>query len=231
MGAIKIFEDIYQVGGYGITDMDDCSIYLVNSDPELVLIDAGIGRGFGKVIENIKGLNLDPERLKAIIVTHGHIDHIGGLSQFKERFDPKIIAHELESHMIEEGKGTGADWYGVSYMPCKIDIKIKGEGGEVRIGKHDFKLLHIPGHSPGSIVCYLDIKGKRILFGQDIHGPYSIPGADIGLAKKSLRKLIKLNADILCEGHYGIFEGKERVREYIEYYLKRLGGKYEDRPA
>ncbi len=222
MGAIKIFEDIYQVGGYGITDMDDCSIYLVNSDPELVLIDAGIGRSFSRIVENIKELNLDPERLKAIIVTHGHIDHIGGLSQFKERFDAKVIAHELESPMIEEGRGIGADWYGVSYTPCKIDIKIKGEKGEIRIGKYDFKLLHIPGHSPGSMVCYLDIKGKRILFGQDIHGPYSIPGADPKLAKKSLKKLIELDADILCEGHFGIFEGKDRVKEYIEYYLRKL---------
>ncbi len=222
MGAIKIFEDIYQVGGYGITDMDDCSIYLVNSDPELVLIDAGIGRSFSRIVENIKELNLDPERLKAIIVTHGHIDHIGGLSQFKERFDAKVIAHELESPMIEEGRGTGADWYGVSYTPCKIDIKIKGEKGEVRIGKYDFKLLHIPGHSPGSMVCYLDIRGKRILFGQDIHGPYSIPGADPKLAKKSLKKLIELDADILCEGHFGIFEGRDRVKEYIEYYIRKL---------
>ncbi len=219
----RIFEDIYQVGGHDLSYEDDCSVYLVNSHPYLVLIDSGIGDGVERIVENIKKLNFDPERLKAIIVTHGHVDHIGGLYRFKQMFNPDIIAHEKEKPMIEEGKGTGADWYGVSYSPCKIDIKIKGEEEKIRIGKYEFFFLHIPGHSPGSIVCYVDIKGKRILFGQDIHGPYFIPGADPQLAKDSLKKIIKLDADILCEGHFGIYRGKEKVKEYIEYYLKKLG--------
>ena len=223
-GPLKVFEDVYQIGGNKISNMDDCSVYLIDSGSDLIMIDSGIGEGFEKIVENIRSLNLDPEKLKYIIVTHGHIDHIGGLSKFKERFNVEIIAHEMESKMIEEGKGTGADWYGVSYKPCKIDRKIKGGKGEVRVGRYDLKLLHTPGHSPGSMVCYLDIKGKRILFGQDIHGPYFIPGADSKLARKSLKKLIKLVADILCEGHFGVYEGKEEVRQYIGYYLRKLEG-------
>lgn len=218
----RIFEDIYQIGGADISALNDCSVYLVDSSPELVLIDSGVGESFEKLVQNIKSLNLDPEQLSTIIVTHGHIDHVGGLSKFKERFRVKIIAHELESDMIEKGRGTGADWYGVDYTLCEVDKKLKGEKEELKIGRYQFKFLHIPGHSPGSIVCYLDIEGKRVLFGQDIHGPYFIPGADPEMAKASLGKLIELGADILCEGHFGVYDGKERIKEYIKYYLRKL---------
>lgn len=219
----RIFEDVYQVGGSDLTDPDDCSVYLVNSDPELVLIDSGIGRSVKRIVKNIEKLDLLPEKLSTVIVTHGHVDHTGGLWELKEKFGVKIIAHGLESRMIEEGIGTGAEWYGVSYRPCRIDDKLTKELESRRIGRYEFFFLHIPGHSPGSIVCYLDVKGKRILFGQDIHGPYFIPGADPQLAKQSLKKIIELGADILCEGHFGVYMSKEQVRDYLEYYLNRLG--------
>ena len=67
--------------------------------------------------------------------------------------------------------------------------------------------------------------GKRVLFGQDIHGPY-VPewGADPARARTSLGKLIELGADILCEGHFGIYQPADRVKKYIEGYLEELSG-------
>lgn len=65
-----------------------------------------------------------------------------------------------------------------------------------------------------------DINGARILFGQDIHGPFDPSwGSNMKLWRDSMRKLINLNADILCEGHFGIYKPAEKVRDYIEYYL------------
>ena len=65
--------------------------------------------------------------------------------------------------------------------------------------RHELKIVHIPGHTPGSIAAYLDIDGQRVLFGQDIHGPY-LPqwGADREQARASLLKLIGVKADVLC---------------------------------
>jgi len=82
-------------------------------------------------------------------------------------------------------------------------------------------MIHIPGHTAGGIAVYVDME-KRVLFGQDIHGPYSLPGANRSKAKQSLQKLIDLEADILCEGHFGIYQSKEGVRAYINSYLLRL---------
>ena len=85
------------------------------------------------------------------------------------------------------------------------------------------KVIHIPGHTPGSVAACTDIDSKRILFGQDIHGPYMPQwGADPKQAAASLKKLIALKADILCEGHFGICQPAIEVKRYIQYYLDSL---------
>jgi glyoxylase-like metal-dependent hydrolase (beta-lactamase superfamily II) len=218
----KIWEDVYQVGGLDISDSSDCSVYLVNAKPDLVLIDSGAGRSFDKLVENIKSLSFGPEKLKAIIITHAHIDHIGSLAKFKEKFGLTTIAYQLDAEKIESGEEIGAEWYGITYEPCQVDRKLTKDEESLHYGEYEFKLLHIPGHTSGSIACYLDISGKRVLFGQDIHGPYNLPGADRVLARRSLKKLIDLQADILCEGHFGIYEPASEVKRYIERYLGLL---------
>ncbi|MEQ8164334.1 MAG: Zn-dependent hydrolase, partial [Smithellaceae bacterium] len=60
-----------------------------------------------------------------------------------------------------------------------------------------------------------------VLFGQDIHGPFHKSfGSNIEDWKKSMHLLLGLEADILCEGHFGIYQPKRKVREYIENYLE-----------
>jgi glyoxylase-like metal-dependent hydrolase (beta-lactamase superfamily II) len=102
-----------------------------------------------------------------------------------------------------------------------VDRKLRGAEEVLTFGGEALHCLHTPGHTPGSISLYLDRGGKRILFGQDIHGPFHKAfGSDINAWKKSMKTLLALNADILCEGHFGIFQPKDRVRAYIERYLE-----------
>jgi hypothetical protein len=69
----------------------------------------------------------------------------------------------------------------------------------------------------------VDIDKQRVLFGQDIHGPYYPHwGADPMLAKLSLQKLIDLKSDILCEGHFGIYQPAAAVKRYIQQYVDSL---------
>jgi glyoxylase-like metal-dependent hydrolase (beta-lactamase superfamily II) len=65
---------------------------------------------------------------------------------------------------------------------------------------------------------------KKILFGQDIHGPYFLKGSNVAQALLSLQKLVDLRADILCEGHFGIYQPAAEVKRYIEGYLRELRG-------
>lgn len=222
MKPFKIWESVYQVGGPSISAFDDCSIYLVDGGIELALIDSGTGRSFDKIVKNIESLGFSLGNLKYVIATHAHIDHIGSLARFREEFKSKILAHILDADRIESGTGVGAEWYGVSYNRCTVDIKIDKDEDTITVGNYEVKIVHIPGHTPGSIACYLDVGGKRVLFGQDIHGPYDLPGADRKKAKISLEKLLELKADILCEGHFGIYEPRDEVERYIKRYIARL---------
>lgn len=217
----KIFERVFLVGGPEITDGGDCCVYLVDGGKELALVDAGLGFSCGEIMENIRNLGLDPSLLKYVVATHGHIDHIGGLSYFQSK-GAKIVSHELESGAVSEGRPelTAEKYYGVVYQPVSVDITLRGEMSELPVGELTFYCPLTPGHTPGGISPYLDIEGTRILFGQDIHGPFNPSwGSNIGQWKKSMQKLLELKADILCEGHFGIYRPASRVQGYIESYL------------
>jgi glyoxylase-like metal-dependent hydrolase (beta-lactamase superfamily II) len=220
--AMRVWHDVYIIGGSEISHPYDCCVYLIDAG-ELILIDTGAGQSFNRLVDNIHAFGLAPERLNSIIVTHRHIDHIGALAEFKNKYGVKVIAHELDAPAIESGNGTGADAYGVDYQPCPVDVKIEGAEHNLHYGRHDLKLIHIPGHTPGSIAVYVEITGKRVLFGQDIHGPYESEwGGDPKQAITSLEKLVDLKADMLCEGHFGIYQPGDRVKRYIESYIYNL---------
>jgi len=212
-----VYKDVYQVGGSDISHPADCSVYLIDCD-DLVMIDASAGSSFDRLVDNIETLGFDPKKMKAVIATHRHI---GSLWQFKKKFGVQIIAHQLDADDIEKGLNTAAELYGVEYQPSTIDIKIDNAEISFTYGDHELNVIHIPGHTAGGVAIYTDM-GKRVLFGQDVHGPYSLPGVDRSKAKQSLQKLIDLDADILCEGHFGIYQSKEKVRAYINSYLLRL---------
>ena len=137
----------------------------------------------------------------------------------------KFYAHELDAKPIEEkgyDRETAARWYGVKYKPVKLEKRFKGEIEIVKVGNCELLCIHTPGHTPGSISVLLESEGKKILFGQDLHGPM-IPGvSNFEDYQNSLKKLLDLNADILCEGHFGIYQPADAVERYIRQYLDSL---------
>ena len=218
----KVCKDVYMVGGSDISHPYDCGVYLLDAG-DLVLIDTGAGMSFDKLVANIEKLGLNPKKLKSVLVTHAHIDHIGSRHRFQKEFGVQVIAHELDADAIEGRGEVAAEAYRVAYTPCHVDLRIKGAEETLKISKYELKVIHIPGHTPGSIAAYVDIDKQRVLFGQDIHGPYYPEwGADPALAKLSLQKLVDLKADILCEGHFGIYQPASEVKDYIQQYVDSL---------
>jgi glyoxylase-like metal-dependent hydrolase (beta-lactamase superfamily II) len=220
---LEIFSGVYCVGGADLSHPQDALVYLVKGENQAVLIDAGAGRGSSVIWRNIQSLDVKPEELTTLILTHGHVDHIGGALFFKEQTGCRIVAHEGDQEAIESGDPvlTAASWYGVTLPRLKIDDLLKGEVEEMTFGsKEKIICLHTPGHTPGSISPYLDRQGKRILFGQDIHGPFSKQfRSNLGDWRTSMEKLLALQAHILCEGHFGIYHSPQKVKAYIENYL------------
>ena len=222
----RVTDGIYLVGSSDLTDQRDCSVYLVDAG-ELLLVDSGAGGNTAQIVRNIELLGLDPARLSTLILTHCHIDHVGGAAYFKERFGVRIVMHVLDAGAVENGDPvrTGASWYGLHLAPLPVDVRLGGaqETLSFRDGT-GVVCLHTPGHTPGSLAVYRDRGEERVLFGQDIHGPF-LPefGADLPAWRHSMETLLSLEADILCEGHFGVYRTKARVREYIEGYLDQYG--------
>ncbi len=213
----EITKDFYHIGDSG------CSVYLVNTHSEegLVLIDCGMSL---EMIKKINKVNLNPLDIRHCIITHFHIDHIGACYDLKQ-FNKNVnyYAHEFDANAIEEkghDRETAAMWYGVRYQPVKLIKRLKGNSEILSFGIYDFQCIHTPGHTPGSISILTETEdNKKILFGQDLHGPI-IPGvSNYDDYQNSLKKLLDLNADILCEGHFGIFQPASEVQRYISQYL------------
>lgn len=219
----EIISGVYLIGGSDITSPEDAAVFLIDFKKTLVMIDAGAGGSFSQLVRNIEMLGFDPADLSFLILTHCHIDHIGSAPFFRKQYGTKIVIHERDAEALEKGDlfKTAANWYGTTFPPMSVDRKLSGTEEVLDFGDEALHCLHTPGHTPGSMSVYLDRAGRRVLFGQDIHGPFHKAfGSDIEQWKKSMRKLLDLDADILCEGHFGIFQPKERVRSYIERYLE-----------
>jgi glyoxylase-like metal-dependent hydrolase (beta-lactamase superfamily II) len=225
MKLSEIIKDIFIVGGPDLTDGRDGCVYLLNLG-ELILIDTGAGWSVDKIIKNIEKLGFDPKNLTKILLTHCHIDHIGGVPELKKRFGPKIYIHILDAPPLEKGDQilTAASWYQTTFPPTPVDVKFNFPEEILRIGGEKIVCLHTPGHTPGSVCIYLDLNGKRILFAQDLHGPLLEEfGSNLGDWDRSTKKLLDLDADILCEGHFGIFKTKKEVKDYILSYRHQYG--------
>jgi glyoxylase-like metal-dependent hydrolase (beta-lactamase superfamily II) len=218
----NITKEIDQVGGGNLTSPEDAAVYLLRSDNRAVLVDAGCGYSQSQLFQNIEACGVPLDGIEYLLITHCHFDHTGGAQAVRDRTGCKIVAHELEARFLEEGdqRVTAAKWYGAFLEPFQVDVKLKGERQELWVGQKRVEAVHVPGHSPGSLVYVTESEGLKVLFGQDVHGPL-----DASLLsnredyRRSLKLLLSLQADVLCEGHYGVIRGKEEVADFIESFL------------
>jgi glyoxylase-like metal-dependent hydrolase (beta-lactamase superfamily II) len=107
--------------------------------------------------------------------------------------------------------------------PTRVDLRLSKDH-VLEFPKGELLCIHTPGHTPGSIAVLFETGKEKVLFGQDIHGPFS-PSfrSDTAQWASSMRHLIEYEADILCEGHFGTIRPARQVTRYIESYLKQYG--------
>jgi len=219
---VKITSNVYLVGGSNKSDSSDAAIYLIRSGSEAALVDAGTGGGTDRVLRNIQGAGIEPRAVKYLFLTHCHYDHTGGAASIKSATGCRIVAHDLDAAFLEAGDSevTAASWYGSWMEPLKVDIKVAEKEKFFTVGELEVAFYHAPGHSPGSAVLTTVSDGRLVLFGQDVHGPLNDALRSVREDyEKSLEFMLSLDADILCEGHFGVYVGKEKVRDFIESFL------------
>ncbi|MFX0057168.1 MAG: MBL fold metallo-hydrolase [Candidatus Hodarchaeota archaeon] len=219
----KILKNVYVVKEYQLGDLD-CCVYLVDtkSDDGLVLIDAGL---YLSKIKEIEKYGFELKDIKHCLITHSHIDHFGACHELKKiNTNIKFYAHKLDINKIEQKEKEEyiqqyyADY---KYEPVKVTNIIKEDGVILKFGQLEFKCIHIPGHTPGSLAYLLETEQKRILFGGDLPGlAIVLEGSNLDDYVKSMPKLYDLKIDILCEGHEKIIQPAEKVLKFIKGYVK-----------
>ncbi|HOW62472.1 MAG TPA: MBL fold metallo-hydrolase [Candidatus Contendobacter sp.] len=219
---ITITREIFQVGGQGLTAPEDAAIYLIQFDDHAALVDAGAGHGQKRLLGYLATVGVRPEQIEYLLLTHCHYDHTGGAHDLRDKLGCPVVMHELDADFLERGDNevTAASWYGSKLQPCPVDRRLRGAQETLPLGGHAITALHIPGHSPGSVAYLVESEGQTVLFGQDVHGPLDLRlHSNRADYRASLERLLALEADILCEGHYGIFRGKPAVAEFIRSFL------------
>jgi len=219
---VKITADLWQVGGEGLTAPGDAAVYLVRFGHQAALIDAGCGPGHQQLVHNVSACLPAETGVTRLLLTHCHFDHAGGAAAIRDHYGCRITAHAKDAVYLEAGDSdvTAASWYGARMLPLRINHKIYTDRKTIPFGSGEMIAYHCPGHSPGSLVYTAVLEGQTVLFGQDIHGPLH-PSllSDRSQYRESLKFLLSLEADILCEGHFGVYKGRENVRNFIRQYL------------
>jgi glyoxylase-like metal-dependent hydrolase (beta-lactamase superfamily II) len=224
--AETIARGVFLVGGAAISHVENAASFVIDCGPEMVMVDCGAGPSVRTILEKIEGAGFDSHRISTVILTHNHIDHAGGAGELRTLVGCRIVIHALDAAALEEGDSirTAANWYGIDFPPTPVDRRLTAGAKSLPFGEEIIHCLHTPGYTPGSMAIYLDRDGQRILFGQDIHGPF-VPefASDIDQWRNSMEKLLALKADILCEVHFGIFNPGDRVEQYIRRCLRQNG--------
>ena len=220
---MEVIKNLWQVGGGDLTAPADAAIYLVRLEHQAVLIDAGCGSAHDRLVANIAKVIPESVPITYLFLTHCHYDHVGGAAAIRDHYGCKIVAHTLDAVYLESADHgvTAASWYGARITPLPIDYKMSGRKERFTIDSGEIVAYHCPGHSPGSVVYMVESEKTRVLFGQDVHGPL-----DPSLLSNpedyqhSLTFLLGLEADILCEGHFGVFKGRQTVATFIRSYIR-----------
>lgn len=197
-----------------ISTVLDENIYLLSKKQDCLLIDPG-GDNISEVVSYIKENKLN---LLAILVTHGHFDHILSINELLDNFDvPIYIGKEDKEKLYDPSISLARIFNGTEYMINK-DAKIV-ELNDNDVTFDDITVLHTPGHTSGS-VCYY-IESDKIIFTGDTlfkmaYGRVDFPTGDSYKMRDSLNRLLKLDSDIIVYPGHG--DSTTIGEEYQNYY-------------
>jgi hydroxyacylglutathione hydrolase len=181
----------------------NCSIFGDEQTREAIVIDPG--DDVSQILELLAKHGL---RVKAIVITHAHIDHIGGAQELK-RITQAPVYMNLNDAGLQAMMATQAAWLGVP-TPESVEIDAPlNDGATLQLGQTEFHVLHTPGHTQGSISLWIPSEQKLVagdtLFAGSI-GRTDLPGGDGRQILRSIhQKLLPLPEETtVIPGHGGI---------------------------
>ncbi|MFC1971921.1 MBL fold metallo-hydrolase [Chloroflexota bacterium] len=134
----------------------NCYIVGAESIGEGMVIDPG--GDAGAILKQINEMKLN---IKYIVLTHGHIDHVGAVGELKEATGAAFCVHEDESNLVQDRPLKSM--VGALYPTLPFPDRWLRDGDRLDVGELHFEVLHTPGHSPGGI----SLLGEGVVFSGD----------------------------------------------------------------
>ncbi len=158
--------------------------YLLQSEGEIAIIDPG-----GDADMILQSVDTLEGRVKYVINTHGHIDHIAANLEIVQKTGAELLIHQADSILLTHPDKNLSLLMGVKIDPCPATVLLN-DGDVITVGNERLKVTHTPGHTPGSI-CLL---GENYIFTGDTLfldsiGRVDFPGGSERAIKNSLARL------------------------------------------
>lgn len=195
---------------------------------EPVLIDTAYLSDFVETERIVTGLGVDLSRVRMIVNTHCHCDHVGGNRIIQDRSGCEIAMHEIGKYFIDS-RDSWATWWRyylqeAEFYECGIGLK---DGDVVSTGPHEFRVIYTPGHSADGIVLYNE--KEKLLISSDILWENDLPAVTVRVEGsravfsllESLDKIESLDVQRVYPGHGNPFSD---VNTALEKARKRLRG-------
>ena len=172
--------------------------YAIISDGHAIVIDPSV-----TVAAIVSAVEQENAVIDAVVLTHGHFDHIVSIDTMRDAMDIDVYIHEDDAEMLTDGaKNAFLTFFGRdrAYRPAD---KTLSDGDVIKLGDSELKVIHTPGHSKGS-VCYLTDGALFVgdtLFAQGF-GRFDLYGGNFEELKNSLSGLKKLDGELdIYPGH------------------------------
>lgn len=247
--GIEVLPDLYQY----TVQIVNVIFYGNPYDNQFVLIDAGMPKSSEKIIEAAKERFGENSRPKAIILTHGHFDHVGAVIELAEYWDVPVYAHKLELPYLNGMEDYQAPDPSVDGgMVAKMSPVFPKKGIDITARLHelpadgsvpympDFEWIHTPGHTKGHVSLYRN-KDKALIAGdafvtvkqdslynvmtqeKNIYGPPRYFTPDWEAAKASVEKLASVSPEAAITGH-----GQPMIGQELKDELSKLANNFDE---
>ncbi|MCX5829531.1 MAG: MBL fold metallo-hydrolase [Deltaproteobacteria bacterium] len=217
---MKLTDDLY---AYEWTDYfeNNCNSFYIGGNIG-ALVDPGLTKYVPDLLEKMAQDGIETKGIRYIINTHSHPDHFEGSEYFYDQ-DIQIALNKEELDFLQGPGGELYGLFGLATPQAKIDLFLAE--GLLTLGDEEFQVLHVSGHSPGSIALYWPRRKTLfpgdVIFNQNV-GRTDFPGGNGSLLKKSISKLSALDVEWLLPGHMEIIKGANNVKNNFKTVVDHI---------